>query len=68
MNPIGLLLVAAGAFSMAGAYFDWEWFMMSRRARLMVMIFGRNGARIFYGLLGGAIAVAGIMFTAGVLK
>lgn len=68
MNPLGLLFVAAGAFSILGAAMDWDFFMNSRRAWLIVKIFGRNGARVFYGLLGAGIAVLGILFTLGIIK
>lgn len=68
MNPIGLLLVAAGIFSVCGAVLDWDFFMNSRRAWLLVKILGRNGARVFYALLGAAIAVFGVLITLGILK
>lgn len=68
MNPIGLVLAAAGIFSICGAYFDWDWFIESRKARLMVSLFGRNGARVFYGLLGTLITLMGLLITVGVLK
>lgn len=68
MNPIGLLLVAAGVFSICGAAFDWDWFINSRKARFFVAVFGRTGARIFYALLGIAIAVAGVLIALGILK
>ena len=35
MNWIGVLCIAGGLFSMAGAICDWEWFMNSRKARGM---------------------------------
>lgn len=41
-----------GAFSLAGAIFNWDWFMNSRRARFFAKILGLNGARIFYAGLG----------------
>lgn len=68
MNPLGLLLVAAGAFSICGAAFDWDWFINSRRAWLFVTLFGRNGARVFYGLLGTVLAVLGLLVTLGIVK
>ena len=68
MNPIGLILVAGGLFSICGAAFDWDFFINSRKARFFVTIFGRTGARIFYGLLGLAIVVLGVLITVGVLK
>ena len=68
MNPFGLILVACGIFSICGAALDWEWFMNSRKARLFVGIFGRNGARIFYGILGSVITIIGALMTLGIIK
>lgn len=52
---IDVLLGCIGAFSLAGAVMDWDWFMNSSRAAFFVKIMGRKGARIFYGLLGAAL-------------
>lgn len=68
MNLAGLFIVAAGIFSIAGAALDWDWFINSRKARLLVSLFGRNGARIFYGLLGAVITVLGLLITLGVIE
>ena len=68
MNPIGLIIIGAGIFSICGAVFDWDWFINSRKARFLVATFGRNGARIFYGVLGILIAMLGLLITLGVLK
>lgn len=68
MNPFGLLFIAAGIFSICGAVFDWEFFMNNRKAWLFVTIFGRNGARVIYVLLGLGIVVMGVLFTFGILK
>ena len=46
------LVMFAGVFSIAGAVKDWDWFMNNRRAALFVSLFGRQGARVFYGVLG----------------
>ena len=67
MNPLGLVLIAVGAFAMAGGLFNWDWFMDNRKARGIVKIFSRNGARIFYGVLGLAIAVVGVLATMGII-
>jgi len=56
---IAFILVPAGAFSIAGAYFNWSFFMGSGRARRMSFFFGRTGARYFYALLGGAMLGGG---------
>jgi drug/metabolite transporter superfamily protein YnfA len=56
----GTLFVFAGCFSIAGAYFNWDWFMENRRAWIFVKLLGRNGARIFYGLLGAGLVTLGL--------
>ena len=53
-----LFIVAAGLFAIAGGVFDWDWFMDNRRAWIFVRVFGRQGARVFYVLLG--LAILGI--------
>lgn len=68
MNPVGLIFVAAGIFSICGAAFDWDWFINSRKARFFVATFGRTGARIFYSVLGIVIVVLGTLIMLGVLK
>ena len=68
MNPVGLLLVAVGAFSIFGGVFDWDFFMEHRKARLFVSMFGRTGARFFYGLLGLVIVVLGALITVGIVE
>ncbi len=67
MNPVGLLFVAGGAFSIVGAACDWDWFMNARKARLFVKLFSRNGARVFYGILGTALVVLGVLGATGVV-
>jgi len=64
-DQMGIMLVGflGGGFSLAGAIFDWDWFINSRRARLFVSIFGRTGARIFYGILGLFLIGLGIFAT-----
>ena len=68
MNPLGLILVAAGLFSICGAAFDWDFFINSRKARFFVSILGRTGARIVYAVLGLVIVVLGALITLGILK
>jgi len=51
----GLFLGLLGCLSIVGAVFNWNWFMNSRRAAFLVKALGRNGARVFYILLGAAI-------------
>lgn len=61
-------IVAAGAFSLSGAVFDWEWFMNHRKARPFVEAFGRESARMLYGFLGFALIAFGLMKASGVLQ
>lgn len=68
MDPVGLILVAAGIFSITGAAFDWDWFINSRKAQFWVAILGRNGARVFYGVLGAVMTIVGVLWTFGLLK
>lgn len=44
--------VGAGAFTLLASILNWNFFFESRKARFFVKIFGRNGSRIFYGILG----------------
>jgi len=60
-----ILFVAIGMFSLAGAMFNWDWFMNDRRAAFFVSVFGRTGARVFYALLGIALIGIGILFGLG---
>lgn len=70
MPPLipGLILFAIGIFTIVGAIQDWDWFMNHRRARLWVKLFGRNGARIFYMLLGVFLIAMGGFFALGILS
>jgi hypothetical protein len=61
------LIVLVGAFTISGGLFNWNWFMLSRRARLIVRILGRGGARIFYVILGAVISVFGLFTVVAVL-
>ena len=65
---MGWVFLAIGAFTLCGAALDWDWFMNSRRARFFVQVFGRMGARIFYGLLGAAFVTFGVLAILGVIQ
>ena len=57
----GLAAVAAGVFSITCAYKEYGWFMNHRKAKFMCKVLGRKGARIFYMVLGSAIALGGVL-------
>ena len=59
MNPAGLILVAAGIFSVLGGALDWGFVMDSRKAHGMVRLIGHNGACGFYVVLG--LVMGGLM-------
>ena len=68
MHPAGLILVGIGLFTLCGSAFDWEFFMNARKARFFVGLFGRTGARIFYGALSIMLIAFGILVTMGVIE
>jgi hypothetical protein len=52
-HAFGALLSFLGGVGMlCTALFDWDWFFASRKARRIVALLGRQGTRVFYGLLG----------------
>jgi hypothetical protein len=55
-----IFFVFAGGFSIICAVGDYNWFMEHYKARFMVGLLGRNGARVFYGLLGLFVIIIGI--------
>ncbi|MBN1514992.1 immunity 17 family protein [Candidatus Sumerlaeota bacterium] len=61
MNPAGFIIIAIGLFAITGAVMDWDWYMEHRKARLVVKFFGRNGARIFYAVVGALFCVMGAL-------
>ena len=65
---MGWVLAACGAFAISGAVFDWEWFMNHRKAQFFVRLFGRTGTRIFYGILGAALVVLGVLIATGIIQ
>lgn len=56
------IFILAGSFALISSIFNFNWYFNSRKAAGIVSTFGRTGARIFYGLLGLALIVAGIVF------
>jgi uncharacterized membrane protein YidH (DUF202 family) len=60
MNPVGLILIAVGLFSLGGGLFNWNWFMNTRRARALVRSIRPVGARVFYIVLGMIVIAFGV--------
>ena len=64
----GLFVIAAGILSLCGAIFNWDWYMNHRKARFLVKILGRGGARVFYGALGLGLIVLGGLLLLGFIE
>jgi hypothetical protein len=55
------ILIIAGIIPLLGAIFNWDWFMNSRKAKVMVKVLSRTGARFIYGAFGLTFVVFGIL-------
>lgn len=47
-----VVALCAALFVIAASLFNWDWFFNNSKALFFVNTFGRNGARVFYCLLG----------------
>jgi hypothetical protein len=52
--------MGAGVFAIVCAWRDFDWFMENYRARPVVRVFGRDGARRLYMFAGCALIVSGL--------
>lgn len=57
-----IIMIAAGAFSLAGAICNWDWFMNNYKAKPFMTLFGRTGTRIIYGFIGVFIIAIAVAF------
>lgn len=55
-----ILFIALGAFSLVASVWNIDWYFNTDGAKIFVKKLGRNGARIFYALLGIALISCGI--------
>ena len=55
-----IFIFGAGIFSIVSSIFNFDFYFESRKARFFVSIFGRNGARVFYGILGLFLIILGL--------
>ncbi|MBN1964996.1 MAG: immunity 17 family protein [Anaerolineae bacterium] len=70
MSPdaaIGIILILAGLFLAAAGFFNWDWYMNMRRARMLSGLIGRTGSRIFYVVAGVILALLGVAAMVGLL-
>lgn len=55
-----ILFIALGLFSLVAAIWNIDWYFHTDGARMFVQRLGRNGARVFYILLGLALIACGV--------
>ncbi|MBQ8296298.1 MAG: immunity 17 family protein [Ruminococcus sp.] len=60
MIIMSVVVTLIGLFPICGAIFNWNWFFNNYKARGIVRVFGRTGARIFYALIGLLLMGVGI--------
>lgn len=56
-----IIFVLAGVFSLLSSVKNFDWFFNNSKAKPFVKIFGRNGARIFYSILGIFMIILGLV-------
>jgi len=66
-NALMIFLIASGIFCLASAIANWNWFMEHRKARVVVKILGRTGARVLYSIVGLFLFGFGILMATGFL-
>jgi hypothetical protein len=54
------IMCLGGLFAVVASLLDADFFFASRRAWLILAVFGRDGARVVYALLGGGLVGAGV--------
>jgi hypothetical protein len=59
-GAVVVIAVLSGIFVLIAVISDWNWFFEHPKARFFVNAFGRNGARLFYGVLGCALLLIGL--------
>jgi len=57
-----VIMALGGIFSICASIFNWDFFFENYKARPVVKLIGRNGARVFYVLLGLFVIFCGIMY------
>ncbi len=60
---MNLLTVIIGIFCISASAQNWDWFFNNYRAKPIVKLFGRDGARIFYAILGIFLTITGLFHT-----
>jgi hypothetical protein len=56
-----IMLILGGAFSFCGGSFGWDFFVNNYKFKGFQKLFGEQGARTFYMILGVFIIIVGLM-------
>lgn len=56
-----VLFIALGIFALVSAIGNFDWYFQTDGARIFVRHLGRNGARVFYFVLGLALVACGVV-------
>ncbi len=57
---LGILMIAAGIFTIVGSLNEWGWYWNNWRARMWVSLFGQTVAKYVLGIIGTGIMLIGI--------
>ncbi len=68
MDPIGVLLVCVGVFSVLAAALEWGFFIRQRKVQQVARYLGHQGMRVFYVVLGLFCMVFGGLMVTGVVN
>ncbi len=55
-----VIFIALGLFSLTAAILNIDWYFKTSGAATFIKLFGRQGARVFYGFLGLALIACGV--------
>lgn len=64
---LNYFFMAIGLFSMIASLTNWEYLFTHHKSQLLLKMFGRKGARIFYILLGLTLFSFGLLSLTGVI-
>ncbi len=71
MNPsliFSVFFIIVGLITLLASIANWDFFFEHNKAQSFLKKFGKNGARIVYGILGALILGLGIMLILGTIK
>ncbi|MCB0503269.1 MAG: immunity 17 family protein [Bacteroidetes bacterium] len=58
---LNIIFVIVGLFAVVCSIKNYDFFFCNSKAKIFVKLFGRNGARVFYILLGTGLTVFGVL-------